>query len=167
IPSISEDLSRKYDTIKNWLEILEGLYMVFTIHPWHRKISRAIKKEKKLYFFDWSLLSDFGSKFENLIAVTLLRMAARFNESGLGSFEINYIRDREKREVDFVLVKDNKPIALIEAKESNIKISKSGKYFCSRMNVPVFQVVLNAKKVEAFPDNSYVVPAAHFMMLTG
>ncbi|MDB9822895.1 ATP-binding protein [Deltaproteobacteria bacterium] len=167
IPSISEDLGRKYDTIKNWLEILEGLYMVFTIRPWHRHISRAIRKEKKLYFFDWSLLSDSGSRFENLIAVTLLRMAARFNETGLGSYEICYIRDREKREVDFVLVKDNEPIALIEAKESDSRINKSGIYYSRKLNIPIFQVVLNAKKVEVFPYNNYVIPALHFMLLTG
>lgn len=167
IPSISEDLGRKYDTIKNWLEILEGLYMVFTIRPWHRNISRAIKKEKKLYFFDWSLLSDSGSRFENMLAVSLLKMAARFNETGLGSYEICYIRDREKRELDFVLVKDNRPVALIEAKKSDLRISKSGKYYNNLLNVPVYQVVLTAKKAEVFSDNNYVIPALHFMLLAG
>lgn len=167
IPSISEDLGRKYDTIKNWLEILEGLYMIFTIRPWHRNISRAIKKEKKLYFYDWSLLSDSGSRFENMLAVSLLRMAARFNETGLGSYEICYIRDREKREVDFVLVKDKKPIALIEAKKSDSRMSRSGKYYNNLLNVPIYQVVLNAKKVEVFPDNNYVIPALHFMLIAG
>ena len=167
IPSISGDIGRKYDTIRNWLEVLEGLYMVFTIRPWYRNISRAIKKEKKLYFFDWSLLSDTGSRFENLIAVTLLRMAARFNESGLGSYEICYLRDREKRAVDFVLIKNNEPIALIEAKKSDSKMNRAGKYFNNLLKVPIYQVVLNAKKVEVFPDNNYVIPALHFMMLAG
>ena len=164
---MSEDLGRKYDTVKNWLEILEGLYMVFTIQPWYLHISRAIRKEKKLYFFDWSLLSDSGTRFKNLIAVTLLRMAARFNETGLGRYKICYIRDREKREVDFVLVKDNEPIALIEAKGSDSRINKSGLYYSKKLNIPIFQIVLNAKKVEAFPYNNYVIPALHFMLLSG
>ncbi len=167
IPSISEDLGRKYDTIKKWLEILEGLYMVFTIRPWYRNISRAIKKEKKLYFFDWSLLSDPGSRFEDMLAVTLVRMAARFNESGLGNYEICYLRDREKKEVDFVLVKDNEPIALIEAKKGDSRISKSGKHYGNILNIPLYQVVLDTKKIESFPDDNYIIPALHFMLLTG
>ncbi len=118
IPSLSEDLGKKYDTIKNWIDILQGLYLVFTLRPWHKKIARAIKKEKKLYFLDWSLLSEPGVVFENLMAVSLIRMAARMTETGVGNFVIWYIRDREKREVDFVLVKDNQPVCLFEAKES-------------------------------------------------
>ena len=167
IPSISEDLGRKYDTIKNWLEILEGLYMIFTLRPWHRRITRTIKKQKKLYFLDWSLLPDTGSRFENLVAVALLKMAARFTETGLGSHDIRYIRDREKREVDFVLVKDNEPLALFEAKESDANISKSAAYYSLRMKIPFFQIVKKAKKVETFPDNRHVVPALNFLMLIG
>ena len=141
--------------------------MVFTVRPWHKRISRAIKKEKKLYFFDWSLLPDSGSRFENLLAVSLLRMVARFNETGLGRYEICFIRDREKREVDFVLVKNSEPIALIEAKESDSRISKSGKYYSQKLDIPIYQVVLNTKKIEVLPHNNYIIPALHFMLLAG
>jgi len=106
IPSLSEDLGKKYDTIKNWIDILQGLYLVFTLRPWHKKIDTGNKKGRKnYYFFDWSMLSEPGVVFENLMAVSLIRMAARMTETGLGNFEIRYFRDREKREVDFVLVR--------------------------------------------------------------
>lgn len=106
------------------------------LRPWHKSVAKAIKKEKKLYFFDWSLLHDQGSRFENLIAIALLRMAARFTEKGMGSYEIRYIRDREKREVDFTLVKDNEPVALFEAKESETGIDKSGMFYSKKMGIP-------------------------------
>ena len=167
IPSLSRDLMRKYDTIKNWLDILQGVYMIFTLRPWHRSVTRAIKKEEKLYFFDWSLLSDHGSKFENLIAMALLRMATRFTESGLGEFVVRYIRDREKREVDFVLVKDNKPFALFEAKVSESSIDKSGRFFSEKLGIPLYQIVNRARRVEAYPKNCFVIPAATFLMLAG
>ncbi len=167
IPSLSEDLEKKYDTIKNWIDILHGLYLVFTLRPWHKNIARAIKKEKKLYFLDWSLLSEPGVVFESLLAVSLIRMAARMTETGLGNFEIRYVRDREKREVDFVLVKDNKPVCLFEAKESDADISKPGRFYGEKLNVPFYQIVRNAGKVEAFPGNCFVVPARNFLMLTG
>lgn len=167
IPSLVDVLNVSHKTITNWIEVLNGVYLVFTIAPWHRDIKRSIIKEKKLYFFEWSLLSDTGSRFENFLAVNLLRMAVRFTEVGLGNFEVYYIRDKEKREVDFVLVKDNEPVALFEAKESDAIISKSGRFFSKKLNIPLFQIANKAKKVEAFPGNCFVIPASNFLMLTG
>jgi predicted AAA+ superfamily ATPase len=106
------------------------------IHPWHRNILRSITKEEKLYFFDWSGLPDQGRRFENLMAVSLVRMAVRFTEMGLGVFETMYIRDKENREVDFVLIKDNKPVALFETKEGDSEISPSGRYFWEKARDP-------------------------------
>jgi len=167
IPSLVDVLNVSHKTITNWIEVLKAVYLVFTIVPWHRNIKRSIVKEKKLYFFEWSLLSDTGSRFENFLAVNLLRMAVRFTEIGLGNFEIYYIRDKEKREVDFALVKDNEPVALFEAKESDSSINKSGRFYSKKLNIPVFQIVHKAKKVEAFPGNCFVIPASNFLMLTG
>ncbi|MBU4216221.1 MAG: DUF4143 domain-containing protein, partial [Actinobacteria bacterium] len=99
--------------------------------------------------------------------VSLIRMAARMTETGQGNFEIQYIRDREKREVDFVLVKDNQPVCLFEAKESDTDISKPGRFFGEKLNIPLYQIVRNAEKVEAFPGNCIVIPASNFLMLTG
>jgi hypothetical protein len=167
ITSLSSDLNRKYDTVKNWIDMLEALYMVFTLRPWHRSISRAIKKEKKLYFSDWSLLPDSGRRFENLIAVALCRMAARLTESGLGRFEVCYIRDREKREVDFVLVKDKAPLALFEAKTGDSSAGAGARYFSNKLSIPLYQIVLRSERVEAFPGNCFLIPAANFLLLTG
>jgi predicted AAA+ superfamily ATPase len=167
IPSLVDVLNVSHKTITNWIEVLKGVYLVFTIAPWHKNIKRSITKEKRLYFFDWSLLSDSGSRFENFLAVSLLRMAVRFTEVGLGNFKVYYIRDKEKREVDFALVKDNRAVALFEAKESDSSISKSGKFFSKKLNIPLFQIVHRAKRVEVFPGNCFVLPASNFLMLTG
>lgn len=167
IPSLVDVLNVSHKTITNWIEVLNGVYLVFTISPWHRNIKRSIIKEKKLYFFEWPLVFDSGSRFDNFLAVNLLRMAVRFTEIGLGNFEVFYIRDREKREVDFALVKDNNPLALFEAKESDSSISKPGRFYSKKMNIPLFQIVHKAKKVEAFPGNCFVIPASNFLMLTG
>ena len=167
IPSLVDVLNVSHKTITNWIEVLQSVYLVFTISPWHRNIKRSILKEKKLYFFEWPLVFDGGLRFENFLAVNLLRMAVRFTEIGLGNFDVFYIRDKEKREVDFVLVKDNTPIALFEAKESEATISKPGRFYSKKMNIPLFQIVYKAKKVEAFPGNCFVIPASDFLMLTG
>jgi len=167
IKSLSDDLAYNQRTIARWIDILSALYLVFTLRPWHRKITRAIKKEPKLYFYDWSLLTDQGNCFENLIAVSLCRMAARFTEQGLGEYEIRYLRDREKREVDFVMVKDDCPLCLIEAKESSREISKNGRYYSDKLGIPFYQLVNKAERVEEYPGNCFIIPAANFLMLAG
>jgi hypothetical protein len=167
INSMRGDLGYHHGTIVNWIDILSRLYLIFTIRPWHRTIARSIKKEKKLFFYDWSCLEDPGSRFENLLAVALLRMAARFTEMGLGAFELMYIRDKEKREVDFVVIKDNQPWALFEAKAGDDPIHPSGKYFAKRLGIPFYQISLRHERVEAFPENCFKIPAPKFLLLAG
>ena len=67
----------------------------------------------------------------------------------------------------FIIVKDKKPLALFEAKENDSSISKSGRYFGKKLGIPLFQIVRKAKKVEAFPESCYVIPASNFLMLAG
>jgi len=167
INSLHEDLGYHYATIVNWINILAQLYLLFAVRPWHKRIARSIKKEVKLYFLDWTTVPDAGYRFENFIAVTLLRMAARLTETGLGTHEIMYVRDREKREADFVLVKNNKPAALFEAKEGDAGISPAGRYFAGKLGIPFYQIVNRPVKAEAFPDNCFIVPSTDFCMLAG
>lgn len=167
VNALREDLGGHYQTVVNWIEVLKGLYLVFTISPWSRDIKRSIRKEAKLYFYDWSILDDPGFRFENLLALTLTRMAARLTETGRGNYEIRYVRDREKREVDFLLVKDDNPVCLIEAKLSDDKISAHGRYYAARLGVPFYQVVLESNTAEAFPGNCFLLPATGFLMMAG
>ena len=166
VNSLREDLNCHHSTVVKWIDILKEVYLVFTIRPWHRQIRRSLKKEPKLYFYDWSLLPEAGPRFENLLAVGLMRMAARFTETGLGIFEVTYIRDTAKREVDFVLVKDNKPLALFEAKESGRAIAPAIRHFGRMLKIPCYQIVRDLDRAEAFPDDCFLLPAASFLMLT-
>jgi len=127
----------------------------------------SVKKEKKLFFLDWSFLEDSGSRFENLIAMTLMRMTARFTEMGLGAFELMYIRDKEKREVDFVVIKDKRPVALFEAKEGDEAINPSGKFFAKKLEIPFYQISPRHAGVEAFPGNCFKIPASNFLLSAG
>jgi predicted AAA+ superfamily ATPase len=167
INSLREDIGCHHQTLIHWLEVLKELYLVFTLRPWHRNILRAIKKETKLYFLDWSIPPAPGFRFENLLAVSLVRMAARFTETGLGAFEVCYVRDKEKHEVDFLLIKDNRPLALFEAKESDAAISASGRYFSRKLGVPFYQIVVQSAKSEMFPGNCFLLPAAQLLRLCG
>jgi len=165
--SLREDLQVNHGTVSNWVEALKKIYLVFSILPWSRHISKAIKRETKVYFFDWTLVPDGAKRLENMVAVALLRLVSRWNELGLGDFYLRYVRNQQGKEVDFVIVKDQQPFLLFEVKESEIKPAKTGTYFQKRLQAPYFQVVGNFNGAEAYPNRQYVIAAWRLLSLVG
>jgi len=132
-------------TIRHWFEVLKSFYYCFEVRPFSKNITRSLLKEPKYYLWDWSFCEGNGSRFENLIASHLLKAVHFWNDSGLGAYELNFLRDKEKREVDFVVVKNGDPWILVEAKCADSKhISPSLYYFQELTKAPyAFQVVLD------------------------
>ncbi len=166
INNLAQDLSVSHRTVSLWLDALEQVYLIFRIPPYSVKLSRAIKKEKKLYFWDWGLLEDAGKRFENFIAVQLMRSVSAWKEWGWGNFSLNYVRTKDGREADFLVVKDGKPLILIETKVSELLVDKNLLYFKERLNVPLaFQVVLKGKVAKQVEPGVFVLDAARFLGL--
>ena len=139
--SLARDIHVSFDSVRSWIEIFENFFMVFRIPPWSQKISRAITKEKKLYLFDYASLESPAAKFENMVALELFRAISNWNDLGLGNFSLHYLRNREKEEVDFLLLNNNNPILLIETKLSDDNAAKSLKKFQKVLNIPAVQLV--------------------------
>ncbi|MBU2567566.1 MAG: ATP-binding protein [Elusimicrobia bacterium] len=135
------ELQVSYGSVKEWLKLFEIFYLTFRISPWTKKVSRAILKEKKLYLFNYPEIPDAGFRFENMVAVELLRAIYNWNEYGYGRFSLHYIRNKEKEEVDFVIAKDNNPVLLVETKYSGETVPKNLINFQKRLNVPAVQLV--------------------------
>ncbi len=106
------------DTIRRWISSLESLYFSFSIRPWSANIPKALRKQPKIYLWDWSLIPDTGSRNENFIACHLLKASQWWTDIGLGNYQLYFIRDKERREVDFLLTRDNQPWLLVEVKSS-------------------------------------------------
>ncbi len=145
ISHLAQDIGVSSSTIKHWIEILETMYLCFSIKPYTAKISRAILKPKKIYFFDnMDIRGDEGMRFENLVATHLLKRVHFLEDKTGFNYELGYIRDKEKREVDFVILKEQEIQELIEVKWNDSKISKSLKYFHKKLNPPkTIQIVGN------------------------
>ncbi len=145
--SLANDLQVSIHTVKHWLQILENLYIIFPIRPYHKNIARSILKESKYYLYDTGAVEgDTGARLENTVACALLR-ELHFIEDTTGSkVAINYLRDKEKHEVDFLLVIDNRPVKMIEVKVSDDKFSPSLFRFHNflKNTLPV-QIVYNLK----------------------
>jgi len=167
VNSLREDLNVGFDSVKNWLLILEQFYYFFSIPPYSKSISRAIKKEKKLYLYDWVEIENKGKRFENIIAFHLHKAVKLWNSCGLGNFELAYIRDRENKEVDFVIIKEKKPAMLIESRFRDENISKNLLHFQEKIGIPIaIQVVHKKEIMKKTKKNNlvqYIISAENFL----
>jgi predicted AAA+ superfamily ATPase len=127
--------------VRSWLDVLERFYLVFSISTWTEKISRAIHKERKYYLWDYMRINDEAAKFENMVACELWRAVTLWSDLGLGNFSLHFIKDKEKREVDFLIAKNRKPFLLIEAKLSDSQPAKSLLAFQNNLRVPAVQLI--------------------------
>lgn len=139
--SLSEDLQVAHKTVDRWLEMLERLYVCFRIPPFGSPKIRAVKKEQKLYLWDWSVCPDEGSRFENWMACQLLKYCHLMEDAEGDQMELRYLRDTDKREVDFVVIKNKKPLFAVECKLNDINISPHIRYFLERTKIPAFYQV--------------------------
>ncbi len=148
--SIAQDLQVAPNTIKKYISILESLYIIFLVRPYHKNIARAILKEPKIYFYDSSYIKgDAGLRLENTSAVCLLKHVQYRHDSRGEDISLNYLRTKDGKEIDFVLVKDEKPQKFIEIKLSERKLSGALKYFFTRYSdVEAIQLVHNLQREE-------------------
>lgn len=116
LASLARDLQISPSTAIKYLDILEALFIVFAVRPFHANIARAILKEPKVYFFDTALVNDEGARFENACAAMLLKHVHYLQDVEGRDVTLNYIRDKEGREIDFVVCEGGAPIGLAECK---------------------------------------------------
>lgn len=140
--SLAEDVAISPMTVKKYIQILEALYVVFSITPFSNNIARSILKEPKIYFFDNGLVKgNEGAQLENLVANCLLKHCYAKVDYKAENYSLHYLRTKEKEEVDFALVKDETIIKMIEVKSSNGDISKSLYNFHKKYALPAVQIV--------------------------
>jgi predicted AAA+ superfamily ATPase len=156
------------DTARRWVDLLVSLHLGFLIRPWFRNVSRSLRKEPKWFLRDWATIRDAGDKAETFVACHLLKAVDGWNDMGLGKFELGYLRDKEKREVDFVVAREGQPWFLVEVKQHDESISPALKYFQQQLATPfAFQVVLDADYIDADcfarPGAPIVIPARTFL----
>ena len=166
--SLARDVRVSIDTVRRWIDVLCHLHLGFLVRPWFRNVARSLRKEPKWFLRDWSSIVDEGDRAETFVGCQLLKAVEGWNDLGLGSFELGYLRDKEKREVDFLVIRDGKPWFLVEVKHRDESPGKGLQYFQDQLNAPfAFQVVTDADYVDADcfsrPGSPVVVPAKTFL----
>jgi uncharacterized protein len=165
--SLSREIQVSVDTVKRWIDLLARLHYGFMVRPWFKNVAKALRKEPKWFQRDWSGLADDGARAETFIACHLLKAVEGWTDLGFGDFELRYLRDKQKREVDFLVVRDRKPWFLVEVKLSATSLSPSLAYFQGQTKVAhAFQVVMSLpyQPADCFAvHRPVVVPAKTFL----
>lgn len=165
--SLAREIQVSVDTVKRWIDLLARLHYGFLIRPWFANVAKSLRKEPKWFQRDWSSVSDDGARAETLIACHLLKAVEGWTDLGFGQFELRYLRDKQKREVDFLVVKNRKPWFLVEVKLKDTQLSPSLAHFQTQIKANhAFQVVMNLafEKADCFAiRHPIVVPAKTFL----
>ncbi len=154
-------------TAKEWVNTLVSTHYGFLVRPWFKNLNKALRKEPKWFLRDWSGISDAGQRTETLIACHLLKAVECWTDLGFGKFELCYIRDKQKREVDFAVIRDGQVWFLVEAKESDTAISPALRHYQQATGAEhAFQVACNLpfENINCFDYTRPVaVPALTFL----
>lgn len=147
--SLATQVRVSENTVRSWVDTLGSLHHGFLVRPWFRNVAKALRKEPRWYPRDWSGIADEGQRAETMIACHLLKAVETWNDAGLGNFELRYLRDKQKREVDFVVIRDADPWFLLEVKKSERKLSPALAYFKKATGAPhAFQAVLDLPYID-------------------
>lgn len=152
--NLARDLERDPNTIKRWLQLLEDIYLIFRVKPYHKNITRSLLKEPKFYFYDHACLdANDGAHLENIVACALLKELHYLEDTQGVIANLHYVRTKEGKEVDFLVCIDQKPTYLIEVKSADDTPAAGFHYFNAFLpEVKKVQLVKTLSREKTYPD---------------
>jgi predicted AAA+ superfamily ATPase len=117
LSELARDADIVPNTAKSWVSILQASGIVYLLEPWHTNITKRLVKMPKLYFLDTGLCS-FLTEWSSADALEAGAMSGAILETWilaeiLKSYWHNgrkaplyFYRDKDKKEVDFLIVRD-------------------------------------------------------------
>lgn len=160
--TLRQDLEVAYKTIALWMDILERFYYHFRIYPFASKKIKSLRKQPKMYLWDWSEIQDKSIRLENMVASHLLKMIHFVHDSEGHKIGLNFLRDIEGRETDFIVTVNKKPWFAVEVKLSAKKLSKQLQYFKDKLRIPVVYQVVQEPDVDFVQNNIRIISVEKF-----
>lgn len=157
------DLEVAHKTVKTWMDILERFYYHFRIYPYAFTTIKSLRKEPKMYLWDWSQADDAGARLENMTASHILKMTHFLYDAYGHKTELFFLRDIEGREVDFLVTVDRKPWLAIEVKSGKENVSKSLVYFVDKLKIPFAYQLVKETGIDYWKNNIRIISADKFL----
>ena len=172
---ISREVGLNAVSGKEYRNILQAMFLTFTIPPWHKNKKKRLVKSSKIYLTDtlllcylqgWNLGSlrkkqahFYGHAIENFVATELIKLIS-FSELPV---KLMHFRTSDNKEVDFILELSNGKLAAIEVKAGDSLTEKSFKALLSfkELNLKNFVcgiVLYNGRQLVPFGKDLFAVP---------
>jgi predicted AAA+ superfamily ATPase len=161
--SLREDLNVTHKTTALWIDILEKFYYHFRIYPYQTTAVKATRKEPKLYLWDWSEVQDEDARLENIVASHLLKFCQFLYDAEGYKTRLYFLRDKEQREVDFLVTAENKPWFCVEVKRTFKNIPASLRYFGDKLKIPFVYEIVNQDDIDVIKDGIRVMSITRFL----
>lgn len=161
--ALREDLLVSHKTVSLWMDILEHFYYHFRISPYSAKSINALKKEKKMYLWDWSEIPSDSARLENIVASHLLKLVHFLHDTEGYKAELHYLRDRDGHEVDFLVTINKEPWFAVEVKSSDQIPSKNLLYFSKKLSIPFLYQVINIENVDFMQKDIRIMSVDKFL----
>jgi predicted AAA+ superfamily ATPase len=171
---VNEDLQRKMVFIGGPRQVGKTTFATqlrekgqFTYLNWDIDANRALILAKELGNTPLLVLDEIhkNRSWRGYVkGLHLLKHVYWLEDSQGKNIELRYFRDHDAREVDFVVLEDNKPILFVECKLSDQEVSPQLKYLCGKYkNVSAYQVHLKGRKDYQTPEGIQVCPASRLL----
>ena len=161
--ALREDLQVALDSVRLWVGYLERLYFVYRVRPYATRLPRALRREPKVYLWDWSEIADPGVRLENMVASHLLKWCHFTQDWGHQTLDLHFVRDKEKREVDFLITREKKPWLLVEVKLSRTAPEGALHYFAEKLGVKHKFLVVGEQETPGRAADVHVLDAPSFL----
>jgi predicted AAA+ superfamily ATPase len=162
--SLREDLAVAHKTVSNWMDVLERFYYHFRIYPFAHSRIKSLKREPKLYLWDWSeITANPAAKLENVVASHLLKLCHGLNDVEGHKTDLWFLRDIDGREVDFLVTDGQKPWFAVEVKSSAKDISKSLAYYGHKLDIPFLYQVVDERNIDIRKDRIRMLSMEKFL----
>ncbi len=162
--ALREDLEVSFRAVSHWLDVLEAFYYHFRIYPFTSKKIRSLKKEPKLYLWDWSEVQNEANRFENCIAVHLFKFVNYLYDNEGYKASLHFIRDLNKKEIDFLVTVDNKPWFAVEVKLNKTDPSSTLSLFKKKWSIPFCYQVVKKSGVDILQNDIRITSADRFLL---
>ncbi len=164
INSLREDIEVSHRAVSNWLNILESFYYCYRVYPFVGKNYRSLKKDAKLYLWDWSEIKDESIRFENCLASHLLKFVHLLQDYEGYKIQLNFLRNVDKKEVDFFISVDGKPWFSVEAKTNDTNVSPALHYYREKLRIPYSYQVVKKTGIDRYIKGIRVISADKFLL---